>query len=216
MVIRCPAAAALAVSALLLAACSAGSSAGQPLISGTQQKGVLDCAPAPNPAPSAGTPAWNSPTGFAYDWYFNASALPVEIESVSLIGNHNLVLHGAVVYRGPHDIITSDGWPVMGRNANPSAWAQRQNVPGAVIPPQPSTNGAPDPDEPEYAVIIDVSAKTPAGGYAIGQQVTYKQGNSHYTIRTYTGYAIVPLGRNGPDCDAADKAINAAWKNTPG
>jgi hypothetical protein len=101
----------------------------------------------------------------------------------------------------------------MGHNANPSAWAHRQSVPGAVIGPQISTIGTPGPDARDtYAVVIDISAKTPAGGYAIGQQVTYRQGNAQYTIRSYTGYVITPPGPDfWPKCQARENAIAAAW-----
>jgi hypothetical protein len=49
----------------------------------------------------------------AFDGYYNSSASPVEIESVSLIDSHDLVLHGAVVYEMRHSedpLIQVDGW----------------------------------------------------------------------------------------------------------
>ena len=103
----------------------------------------------------------------------------------------------------------------MGHYAIPGLWAGRQNVPGAVIPPETSTIGTPGPDaRDEYEVVLDISAKTPAGGWAIGQRVTYRQGNGQYTVRAYTGYAIGPprTGRPGsPECQAQWAAITAAW-----
>ena len=210
-------AAALAASALLLAACSAGGSAGQPLASGTVQEGMKACAGAPN-LPVYDTPAWNSPTGWAVDRYYNASASPVEIESVTLIDSHDLVLHEALVYEmrhSEHALVSVDGWPLISTGSDPGAWARRQSVPGAVIPPETSTIGVPGPNaRDEYAVVLDISAKTPKGGWAIGQQVTYRQGNAQYTIRSYTGYAIGPPGPGGPGgstCQAQWAAIAAAW-----
>jgi hypothetical protein len=220
--IKYTAAAAFAATTLLLAACSAGGSAGQPsggaghpLAVGVVQEGVKGCAEAPNVAPSAKTPAWNSPVGWALDWYYNRSASPVEIESVSLIDSHNLILHGAIVYEmrhSEHPLIQADGWVVMSQGADPGAWARRQSVPGAVIPPQASTIGTPGPHaRDEYEVVLDISAKTPGGGWSIGQQVRYRQGNAHYAIRSYTGYAIAPPGPDGPKCQAHENAIAAAW-----
>jgi hypothetical protein len=212
--IRCSA---LAASALLLAACSAGS-AGQPLAMGTVQKGATACAEAPNEAPSTRIPAWNSPVGYALDWYYNASASPVEIESVSLIDAHNLILRGAIVYEMPHSenpLVQAGGWPTFPQYANPRLWARRQSIPGAVIPAQTSTISAPGPNaRDEYQVALDISAKTPRGGYAIGDQLTYRQGNTQYTIRTYTGYAIGPPGTDGPKCQAQENAIAAAWRSS--
>jgi hypothetical protein len=103
----------------------------------------------------------------------------------------------------------------MPQSANPSLWARRQSIPGAVIPPQTSTISAPGPNaRDEYQVALDISAKTPEGGYAIGHQITYRQGNTQYTIRTYTGYAIGPPGTDGPKCQAQENAIAAAWRSS--
>ncbi|MCW2932226.1 MAG: hypothetical protein JWM19_3188 [Actinomycetia bacterium] len=82
-------------------------------------------------------------------------------------------------------------------------------------PPQTSTISAPGPHaRDEYQVALDISAKTPAGGYAIGHQITYRQGSTQYTIRTYTGYAIGPPGPDGPKCQAQENAIAAAWRSS--
>jgi hypothetical protein len=213
---RYPAVAVLAVSTLLLAACSGGGSADQPLVAATS-KGAKACAPAPN-LPVDDIPAWNSPVGFALDWYYNASPSPVEIESVSLIDSHNLVLHQAVVYeakREQHQLVLADGWPLISTNSDPGAWARRQGVPGALVGPDPPDAGPTTHDA--YEVVLDISAKTPAGGYAIGQQVTYRQGNARYTIRSYSGYAISPPGTQGQDgsrCSAFREAISVAWLST--
>ena len=213
--IRCSAVAMLAAPTLLLAACSGGVSAGQPLVAATS-KGAQACVPAPN-LPVDDIPAWNSPVGFALDWYYNASASPVEIESVSLIDSPNLVLHQALVYeakREQHQLILNDGWPLISTNSDPGEWARRQGVPGALVSPDPSDAGPTTHDA--YEVVLDISAKTPSGGYAIGQQVTYRQGNVQYTIRSYSGYAISPPGPQGQDggrCSAFQKAISAAWSS---
>jgi hypothetical protein len=214
--IRHSRAAALAATALLLAACSAGGSAGQPLAVGVVQEGVKACAEAPDvEAPATGIPAWNSPVGWALDWYYNSSPSPVEIESVSLIDAHNLVLHGTFVYQmrhSEHPLVQGSGWDQMHVGADPGAWAARQAVPGAVIPPETSTVSRPGPNARDvYEVVLDTSAKTPAGGWAIGQQVTYRQGSTQYTIRSYSGYAIAPPGKDGPECQTWENDIAAAW-----
>jgi hypothetical protein len=218
LVIRRSAALALAATALLTAACSAGSGAVAPLSMGTAQKGAKACAEAPDRYPSAGIPTWGSPIGYALNWYYNSSASPIELESVSLIDAHNLVLHGAIVYEMPHSespLSEASGWAVLSQSANPALWARRQSIPGAVIPRQTSTISAPGPDaQNEYQVALDISATTPAGGYAIGDQITYRQGNAQYTIRSYTGYAIGPPGTDGPKCQTQENAITAAWQNS--
>ena len=145
----------------------------------------------------------------------NTSAAPLEIESVSLIDPHGLVLHGAVVYEmrhSEHPLINAAGWQLMGQGADPGAWAHRQPVPGAVIPPGTSANGTPGANARDlYVVVPDISAATPAGGWAIGLQVTYRQGGTRYTFRSYEGYAIGPPGPDGPRCQAQEDAIRAAW-----
>jgi hypothetical protein len=243
LMIRYPAAAALAATALLLAACSAGSGAAQPrtgagagagrvttapaakhaaqpLALGVAQEGAKACAEAPDleGGRSTGITAWNSPVGYALDWYYNVSTAPVDLESVSLIDAHGLVLHGVIVYEmrhSEHPLIQGDGWRVLSHYADPAAWAHRQRVPGAVIPPRTSTIGTPGPNaRDEYEVALDVTATTSAGGYAIGQQVKYRQGNRQYTIRSYNGYAIAPPGPHGPDCQSQENAIAAAWPST--
>jgi hypothetical protein len=215
---RCLAVAVLAVTVLLPAACAAGSSTGQALAVGVVQEGAKYCAGAPS-VPVNGIPAWNSPIGWAIDWYYNTSAASVEIESVSLIDSHNLVLHRAIVYEMRHSenpLIDVAGWELMGHYAVPSLWARRQNIPGAVIPPETSTIATPGPDaRDEYEVVLDISAKTPAGGWAAGQQVTYRQGSTQYRVRAYTGYAVGPPGppdgSGSPDCRTQWTAITAAW-----
>jgi hypothetical protein len=218
LMIRYTAAALALAATVLLTACSAFSSGGQPLVMGTTQKGVEACAEAPNRYPSAGIPAWNSGVDYAFNWYYNSSAAPITIESVSLIDDHNLILHGAIVYEMPHSenpLGAVFGWSVFSHYASPVLWARRQGIPGAVIPPQTSTISAPGPGaRDEYQVVLDISAETPAGGYAIGDQITYRQGGTQYTMRSYSGYAIGPPGGSGgPKCDAQENAINAAWQN---
>lgn len=205
----------IAASALLTAACSTGGKGG-PLVT-QNNEAVQACVPAPSSYPSDDIPGWDSPVGFALVWYYNASTSPVVVESVSLIDAHNLVLHKAVVYeaeREQHQLTLVDGWPVISLGSDPAAWARRQSVPGAVIRPDPPNAGITTHDA--YEVVLDVSAKTRAGGYAIGQQVTYRQGNGQYTIRCYAGYVISPPGgpEGGLRCSAFEKAISAAWASS--
>lgn len=211
--IRLAVVAAVASAALLaLAGCSSG---GEPLANGTAREAMKVCVPAPNPGDPANQ-AWNTPIAFAGDYYYNPSPAPVKIESVSLIGAHNLVLSGVIVYEmrhAEHPLGSGFAWSRLGRTGDPVAWAHRQAVPGAVIPAEPSADGPPKPGtRDEYQIAVGVAARTPAGGWAIGHQVTYRQGNREYTIRTYTGYAISPPGKAGqPKCDAELAAITGAW-----
>jgi hypothetical protein len=200
---------------LLTSACSTGGGAG-PLVT-ENNEAAQACVPAPNSYRSDDIPAWNSPVAFALVWYYNASASPVVVESVSLIDAHNLVLHKSVVYEAEHEqhqLIPAVGWPAISQGSDPAAWAHRQGVPGAVIRPDRPNAGVTTHDA--YEVVLDVSAKTRAGGYAIGQQVTYRQGNAQYTIRCYMGYVISPPGgpEGGLRCSAFEKAISAAWASS--
>jgi hypothetical protein len=193
-------AAVIAASVLLTAACSADGGGG-PLVT-LNNEATQVCVPAPNSASSDDIPAWNSPVGYALVWYYNASASPVVVESVSLIDTHNLVLHKAVVYEAEHEqnqLTLTDGWPAMSLGSDPAGWARRQSVPGAVIDPDAPNAG--DTTHDAYEVVLDISAKTRAGGY---------------TIRCYAGYEISPPGgpEGGQRCSAFTKAINAAWSGS--
>jgi hypothetical protein len=112
-----------------------------------------------------------------------------------------------------HALGSGFAWSRLGQTADPVAWAQRQAVPGAVIPAEPSTDGIPKPGtRDEYQIAVGVAPTTPKGGWAIGHQVTYRQGNREYTVRTYSGYAISPPGKAGQSrCDAELAAITGAW-----
>lgn len=206
-------AAAFAGVALLLA-CEACSSATPPLAS-RMVNGNKICVEAPNTTKASGVPTWNTPVGFAFNWYDNMSSAPVEIKSVSLISPHNLILHGALTYRGTlgNPNTSGNAWKLMYKGATPSEWKHRQTVPGAVISPLTSREASLKSYAPAYSMILDVSAKTPAGGYALGQQVKYEQGGNQYTLRSYTGYAVAPPApRGGPNCEAFENDISAAWK----
>ena len=136
-------AAVAAASALLTAACSAGGGAG-PLMAGGN-KAAKSCAPAPNKVAADAVPAWNSPVGFTGAWYYNSSASPVTVESVSLIGAHNLILHKAIVYqtrRGQDIQLTPvNGWPSISLGSDRAFWRPMPSspFPGAVIDPDPRT-----------------------------------------------------------------------------
>jgi hypothetical protein len=208
-------AAVAAASALLTAACSAGGGAG-PLVA-QSNKAAKSCAPAPNKVASDAIPAWNSPVGFTGALYYNPTASPVTVESVSLIGAHNLVLHKAIVYqtrREQNQLAPANGWPAISLGSDQASWARRQPVPGAVIDPDPPNAG--DNSHNSYQVVVDVTAKTPAGGYAIGQEVSYRQGSTVYTVRDYSGYAISPPGgpMSGTRCQAYWNAISTAWQSS--
>jgi len=199
----------------LLLACQSCSSAtqSQPLVN-RMMNGNRICVEVPNPNRIVGVPTWNTPIGFNFNWYDNQSSTPVKIESVSLISPHNLILHRAISYRGTLESPNMSGyaWNLLRKGATASDWAHRQGIPGAVIPPQTAHDISLRPNEPAYSIVLDVSSKTAAGGYAIGQKVTYSQGENQYTIRSYTGYAMAPPGPRGAKCDAYEKAIAAGQR----
>jgi hypothetical protein len=184
----------LAIAGLLAASASAcGSGSPPPLVLLQDQGKIAGCIPAPDPL--AGIPRWDTEVGISLDWYLNQSAKPVTVESVSLLDPHNLVLHGAVVYEmahSQHPLAPEAAWAREGADVPAAAWAGRQPVPGAVIAPG---NGPPpvtarNPRDSIYAIVVDISAATPAGGWALGEVVTYLAGGHKYTIRARTGLGI--------------------------
>lgn len=59
--------------------------------------------------------------------------------------------------------------------------------------------------------MLDITAKTPKSGWAIGQQVTYRQGGVQYTVRSYSGYALAPPAPSDAPCQAQLRAIGQAF-----
>jgi hypothetical protein len=188
-----------------------------PLVTAVGQKDAAECIDAPDAGQlaSTGITAWNSQVGFAMDAYDNRSGSPVTVESVSLIDPHNLLLRGAFVYEEPHSqdpLIIATGWGKLSASALRSSWTRRQRIPGAVIPPSVSGIDAPGPGAPDlYQVVLGITAQTPKGGWALGQQITYRQGGTQYTIRSYSGYALAPPAPSDAPCQAQLNAIGRAF-----
>ena len=173
------------------------------------QRGMSGCSPAPNPA--SGITAWNSPVGFAEDWFYNPSATPVTIESLSLLDPHNLVLHGGVVYEMPHSqhpLLLQTAWAKEGQGADPVTWAHRQPVRGAVILAEHVRRTL---RSTVYVIVADISDATRGGGRALGEVVRYRAAGRTYTLKAEEGMAIgsalVPIDGS---CDAQFKDLSAA------
>jgi hypothetical protein len=156
-------------------------------------------------------PRWNSPMGFTSDWYANQGLGPAVIVSLRLISPHGLVLHGALVYEMRHDLHTlyiANPWPKVGFGAPADLWAQRQPIPGAVIPPGHSKYALIkfSTQNNIYVIAEDVTATTPRGGWALGEVVTYRSGRGTWTVEAHTGIAI---GTAGPQADSCGAPFNA-------
>ena len=185
-----------------------------PLVWAGQAQGITGCLPAPDPA--AGLYTWAGPVGFALDIFYNRSSLPLAIKSVSLIDPQNLVLHGGLAYEMAHSLHPlplEAAWTKESKFAPAMAWKHRQAIPGAVIPPgHPSreahifvkTNNL-------YEIVVAISDATPAGGWALGEKVTYSAGTRTYTIEAKNGMAIgsarVPMEKS---CDGPMTGIRTA------
>jgi hypothetical protein len=200
------------LAAAFLAACGGGSAG--PLVANIQQKGAITCAPAPEL--DAGIGHWDTQVGFAQNYFYNQGSDPVTITSVSLIDTHGLILRSSVVYEmvhNMHPLIIAGPWASEARYAHPAEWLRRQSGPGAVIPPENSTIGAPGPHaRNEYQIAADISAKTPHGGWTAGLQVTYRAGGQTYTVLAYIGYAIAPPpSSNRSFCQPYRNSIEKAW-----
>jgi hypothetical protein len=182
------------------------------------QEGVLGCIPAPNPGTAI--TRWNTAIGFALDMFYDRSRSPLTITAVTLIDPHNLLLHGALVYEmvhNAHPLILEDAWSTIGQHAPPQAWAARQPVPGAVMPPEnaaPEVHGHRNPASNVYEVVPDISVQKPGGGWAIGVAITYKVGLRTYHFKAYGGYAIgVSRAQSATYCTPQLNAIQKAFRN---
>jgi hypothetical protein len=192
---------------------ASGNKAG-PLVTTAPPRGAASCMPVPDPAGHVYT--WNTPVAFNLDMFLNQAHEPLTIESVALIDPHNLTLQGAIVYEMPHSRYPlAMNAPVADEAAAvPKAlWARHQTVPGAVIGP-----GHPAPIDKVlsttnlYQIAPEVSLAVRAGGWALGEIVTYKVGGHEYTVKAQTGYAIgSPLVPQAQSCNGPFNAIQAKW-----
>lgn len=161
---------------------------------------------------------WDAPVGYAEDMYWDQSSKPLTVESVSLLDPHNLVLHGGAIYKMPHSrhpLPISWAWADEGREVPAGGWSARQRIPGATIPPvgEPViVNGAISFKADLYEIVVDISAGTPAGGWALGEVVRYTWDGGTYTFVAKTGLGVGTT--NGPgnhSCDAQMRAIAGAF-----
>jgi hypothetical protein len=138
------------------------------------------------------------------------------VESVSLLSQHNLILHRTAVYKVAHFKIALAyqwAWGQEGSTYSAAQWAAiRQRVPGAVIPPG---NGPIAPDDfmklnPDvYEVGVDLSAASPAGGWTSGVVMKYRAGGTDYTATFMVGLAIAPTTNA---CNSALHTVQNSWK----
>jgi hypothetical protein len=196
----------------LAGGCAVGADA--PLFVDIQQHGLKSCVPAPDP--KNGAPRYDSPFGFATGAYYNQAGSPVTIESVTLIDPHNVTLLSALVYRTNRNKsqLPLDGpWSQVSQGLPKALWAARQPVPGAVLPPgHPVTASTDTLNLNEYEIGVEISARSPRGGWTAGIMVRYRNRGRTYTARAYAGYAIAPPPAAGPSfCTRQMKAIDTAW-----
>lgn len=184
---------ALSAMALSLAACG-GSASSAPLVVDTYAD-QINCIPAPDPG--AGVSQWNSPVGFSRGMFYNQGAAPLTIDSVTLLQPDNVTLRGAIVYKMPHStypIPLEWGWDGDKMYVPTADWNARQQVPGAVIPPQdgPLTVSQFETKQPDlYEIAVGISVKSPGGGRALGEVIKYQVGSRTYTYTFKVGMAIV-------------------------
>ncbi|MGH3277121.1 MAG: hypothetical protein ACRDNZ_22680, partial [Streptosporangiaceae bacterium] len=216
----------LAITVLLAAgvtACASLSSGQGPLRlnqgNNGQQGGISLCMAN---VPASGMLTWHTPVGFALDMYWDQSAKPLTITSVSLLDPHNLVLHGSVLYKmthAAHALPLAAAWAQESSQAAKYAsladWRARQRLPGGVIPPvggPVDVNGSLSNKINFYEIVVDVSATSPAGGWALGEVVRYQARGQAYTFKAETGLSIgSSLISVRHTCDAATKEMAAAF-----
>jgi hypothetical protein len=194
-------------------ACASGD-AGGPLVLGDVQEGMSACMA---DSPSSGLPTWDAPVGYAEEMFWNKSARPLRVESVRLLDPHNLVLHGSVLYRMAHTshaLPTSWAWTQIGQE-DPALWRARQRIPGAVMPPvggPVEVNGNINTKVDRWEIVVDISAASPAGGWALGEVVQYQAGGQAYTLEAREGLSIGTSRRPAAhSCDGKLSAISAGF-----
>jgi hypothetical protein len=206
---------AAAISCILLAACGGSSEDNVgPLISDNLPGGFISCLEAPDPGTSI--VSWRTQVGFALDVYFNRSRRPLVIESVRLADAHGLIVHQALVYLiANHDkdpLPYERPWSQIGQGVPRSAWAHgHQAVPGAVIGPLDGSTASGPGAGNHYQVVVDLSARSAAGGWATGEIIRYRAHGHTYSVRSYTGYALAPPSGK-PSCASQTKTIRAVFK----
>jgi hypothetical protein len=206
----------LAILAVLVTTVTACSSGGGPLVVGIQQDGSSSC------TLSTGPQAWAAPVGFGTFMYWNQTSAPLTIDSVTLLDPHHLVLHRSVLYRMVHDahsLANSAPWAQEGRYVPLADWRARQRIPGAVLPPAGGPvelNGQVNSKVDRWEIAVEVSAASPAGGWALGEAVHYEEAGQTYTVQARSGLAIgTSRGPAQHSCDAPMSAIQAAFTAAP-
>jgi len=181
------------------------------------QKALIACIPAPDK--DAGVIRWDSQIGYYAGLYYNPSSGPVTVESVSLLHPHNLIVHGAAVYKMAYLKLSLPyewAWGQEGTAHSATQWAAiRQRIPGATIPRENGPIAAADfqklnPDV--YEIAVDMSAASRAGGWAPGVLVTYRVAGTTYTSTLMVGLAIGSAAKHlSAGCDAPTRSIQDFW-----
>ena len=64
-----------------------------------------------------------------------------------------------------------------------------------------------------YEIAVDMSAASPAGGWASGVVVTYRAGGTTYTSTLMVGLAIASAAKpSSSGCGAPTRSIQDFWK----
>lgn len=202
----------LAILAALVTVVTACASGGGPLVVGIQQDSSSSC------TLSTGPQAWDVPVGFGSFMYWNQTSAPLTIDSVTLLDPHNLVLHRSVLYRmvhAAHALANASPWAQEGQYVPLADWRARQRIPGAVLPPAGGPvelNGQVNSKVDRWEIAVEVSAASPAGGWATGEVVQYEEAGQTYTVQAGSGLAIgTSRGPAQRSCDAPMNAIKAVF-----
>lgn len=205
-----------ALTAMPAAACGS-STPPNPMMLYSAQEAFIGCITAPDPG--TGIIRRDSQIGYYGGIYYNQSSGPVTMESVSLLHPHNLIFHGAAVYKMAHFKISLPyewAWGKEGTAHSATQWAAiRQRIPGATIPPENGPIAPADfmrlnPDV--YEIAVDMSAASPAGGWTPGVVVTYRAGGTTYTSTLMVGLAIGSAAKPlSSTCDAPTRSVQDYW-----
>jgi hypothetical protein len=110
-------------------------------------------------------------------------------------------------------------WIQEAQAVPPADWRARQRVPGAVMPPAGGpveVNGQVNSKVDRWEIVLDITAATPAGGWALGETVHYTTAGRSDTLVAENGLAIgTSRGPAQHSCDAPMTAIAAAFGSGP-
>jgi hypothetical protein len=116
-----------------------------------------------------------------------------------------------------HSVEMTGPWGSPGTGIPVAEWRARQTIPGATIPPENSTTATGPRARNLYEIVLDISARTPQGGWTAGEKITYRVATRTYAAVLYIGYSITePLSISPNICQQRFSSVRRAWASVNG